>query len=162
VAAINRLRQIPCPDLPVKEATQRWAAYVDGGACAWLDGDVLLHTDFNPLNVLITQRATWSVDWAWPTRGAAFIDPACFLLRLMASGHSAADAEGWAAQCAGWDQAPVPAINAFALASARLFAEIARDDPQPWKRQLAGAAGQWLTYRATARAKPGEAISNAT
>lgn len=74
---MNRLRQIPCPDLPVKEATQRWAAYLDDQACAWLDGDTLLHTDFNPLNVLIAPQATWIVDWAWPTRGAAFIDPAC-------------------------------------------------------------------------------------
>jgi len=147
VAAMNRLRQIPCPDLPVKHATQRWAAYLDDRACAWLDGDALLHTDFNPLNVRIAPQATWIVDWAWPTRGAAFIEPACFLLRLMASGHTAASAERWAARCAGWDQAPPPAISAFATASARLFAEIAHDDPQPWKQQLAGAASQWMTYR---------------
>src|SRR5262249_13664295 len=83
----NRLRRTRCPGLPVKQATQRWAAYLDASACAWLAGDVLLHTDFNPLNVLIAPQATWIVDWAWPTRGAAFIDPACFLLRLMANGH---------------------------------------------------------------------------
>ena len=124
---MNRLRQIPCPGLPVKQATQRWAAYLDDQACAWLDGDVRLHTDFNPLNVLITPQATWIVDWAWPPRGAAFIDPACFLLRLIANGHAAASAEYWAAQCAGWDLAPAPAIGASA-ASARLFAEIARGE----------------------------------
>ena len=66
---MDRLRQIPCPELPVKHATQRWAAYLDVQACAWLNGDCLLHTDFNPLNVLITPQATWIVDWAWPTRG---------------------------------------------------------------------------------------------
>lgn len=147
VAAMNRLRQIPCPDLPVKHATQRWGAYLDGHACAWLEGDSLLHTDFNPLNVLIAPKATWIVDWAWPTRGAAFIDPACFLLRLMTSGHTPASAERWAAQCTGWDRAPAPAVSAFAIASARLFAETARDDPQPWKRQLAGAASRWMNYR---------------
>ena len=27
---------------------------------------------------------TWIIDWAWPTRGAAFIDAACFLIRAMA------------------------------------------------------------------------------
>jgi hypothetical protein len=147
VAAMNRLRQIPCPDLPVKQATQRWSAYLDDRACTWLDGDTLLHTDFNPLNVLIAPQATWIVDWAWPTRGAAFIDPACFLLRLMASGHTAVGAERWAAQCIGWDQAPPRAISAFATASARLFAEIALDDPQPWKQQLASVASEWMTYR---------------
>lgn len=29
VQVINRLQGIPCPDLPVKRAEQRWAAYVD-------------------------------------------------------------------------------------------------------------------------------------
>ncbi len=38
-------------------------------------------------------------------------------------------------------------LSAFAPASARLFAEIAHDDPQPWKQQLASAASQWMTYR---------------
>jgi len=147
VAVMNQLRQLRCPDLPVKQATQRWSAYLDDQACAWLDGDALLHTDFNPLNVLLTPTATWIVDWAWPTRGAAFIDPACFLLRLIANGHTPAGAESWAARCTGWDLAPRPAVNAFATASARLFAEIARNDPQPWKLQLAGAASQWLAYR---------------
>lgn len=65
----------------------------------------------------------------------------------MASGHTAASAEYWAAQCTGWDQAPPPAISAFATASAQLFAEIAHDDPQPRKQQLASAANQWMTYR---------------
>jgi hypothetical protein len=69
------------------------------------------------------------------------------LRQMMASGHTAASAERWAGQCPGWDQATAPAIDAFAVASARLFAEIARDDPQPWKRQLSGAASQWMTYR---------------
>lgn len=78
VAAINRLTRIPCPGLPVKEAPQRWGPYVDDPADARLfDGDRLLHTDFNPLNVLMAPGRTWVIDWAWPTRGAAFIDPAC-------------------------------------------------------------------------------------
>ena len=131
VAAMNRLQQIPSPTCRSSRPPRRWAAYLDDRACAWLDGEVLLHTDFNPLNVLITPQATWIVDWAWPTRGAAFIDPACFLLRLMANGHSAASAERWAAQCAGWDQAPPPAVDAFSIGSARLFAEIAHDNPSP-------------------------------
>jgi hypothetical protein len=60
----------------------------------------------------------------------------------------AAGADRWAAQCAGWDQAPARAISAFATAGSALFADIAREDPQPWKQQLAGAASQWMTYRA--------------
>ncbi len=45
---MNRLGRIGCPDLPVKHAPQRWAAYLDDPAqAALLDGDRLLHTDFN-------------------------------------------------------------------------------------------------------------------
>src|ERR1700749_1114638 len=83
-------RGIGCPAVPVKPATQRWSAYLDERAREWLAGDALLHTDFNPLNVLITPDRTWIVDWAWPTRGAPFIDPACFPLRLRAPGHTPA------------------------------------------------------------------------
>jgi RIO-like serine/threonine protein kinase len=37
----------------------------------------LLHTDFNPLNVLMTADGAWIIDWAWPTRGAeSSIQPA--------------------------------------------------------------------------------------
>ncbi len=154
VATMNRLRGITCPNLPVKQATQRWSAYLDDGAHTLLAGDTLLHTDFNSLNLLVTESSTWIVDWAWPTRGAAFIDPACFLIRLITHGHTPARAEWWAGRCTGWNQAPPHAIEAFAVASTRLYAEIARDDPQPWKQRLAEAAAQWLAHRKHTRDRP--------
>jgi hypothetical protein len=136
------------PDLPVKQARQRWAAYVDREAdLGLLDGDALLHTDFNPLNILLGPDRLWIIDWAWPTRGAAFIDAACFLIRAMAAGHSASQAEALAARCPGWQQAPSAAIDVFALASARLYDEIARQDPQPFKQRLASVTGVWFRHR---------------
>jgi hypothetical protein len=46
IAVMRRLGQIRCPDLPVKQADQQWAAYVDGPAdLEQLRGDTLLHTD---------------------------------------------------------------------------------------------------------------------
>jgi hypothetical protein len=60
VQVINRLQQLRCPDLPVKRAEQRWAAYVDDHTDReLLAGTTLLHTDFNPLNVLMTADGTW-------------------------------------------------------------------------------------------------------
>jgi hypothetical protein len=148
VHVLNRLQQIPCPDLPVKQAEQRWGAYLDDEAAQnLLVGDTLLHTDFNPLNVLMDVRTAWIIDWAWPTRGAAFIDPACFLLRRMLGGHTVTQAEAWAAQCDSWAAASDNAIDAFALACARLYADIAHEDPQPWKQRLATAARDWARYR---------------
>jgi hypothetical protein len=155
VRVINRLQQIRCPDLPVKRAEQRWAAYVDDDTdLALLAGTTLLHTDFNPLNVLMTADGAWIIDWAWPTRGAAFIDPACFLLRLMLGGHTAPQAEGWAAQFISWSTTPQEAIKVFAVACARLYDEIGCDDPQPWKKTLDAVAQDWALYRSGKNSVP--------
>jgi hypothetical protein len=150
VEVMNRLGRISCPDLPVKHAPQRWAAYLDDPVqAALLDGDRLLHTDFNPLNILVTPARAWIIDWAWPTRGARFIDPACFAIRLITAGHTPAAAEQWASRCAGWDTANPAAMGAFAAASARLFREIAAEDPTPWKKELASAATAWHEHCAS-------------
>jgi hypothetical protein len=90
IGAMHRLGATRCPDLPVKQARQRWPAYVDRAAdLDLLDGNMLPHTDFNPLNILLRLDRVWIIDWAWTTCGAAFIDAACLLVLAMASGHSA-------------------------------------------------------------------------
>ncbi|MGH2776720.1 MAG: aminoglycoside phosphotransferase [Actinomycetota bacterium] len=144
VEAIRLLGEIRCPNLPLKRAEQRWAPYMDDTSA--LRGDALLHTDVNPLNVLINGTAR-IIDWAWPTRGAAWIEPACFVLRLMAAGHTPEEAEAWAQQASSWDLTPEKDIDAFSAASARVWAEIAQADPQPWKKNLAVMADQWMCYR---------------
>jgi len=160
VQVLNQLQRIPCPDLPVKQAEHRWAAYLDNiAARELLTGQTLLHTDFNPLNVLIGAGTARLIDWAWPTRGAAFIDPACLLLRLMLSGHTAAQAEAWAAQCDSWAAASGKAIDAFAIACARLYAEIAHVGPQPWKQRLAAAAQHWARHRNVAPGRLGQSLA---
>jgi hypothetical protein len=55
---------------------------------------------------MIGDRRTWIVDWpSWPTVGAAFIDPACLVVQLIAAGHTAEQAEARAAECKGWANA---------------------------------------------------------
>lgn len=141
------LGRIPAPALPLRRAEQRWAGYVhDESALELLRGDSLLHTDFNPHNVLVNGRACF-VDWAWPTRGAAWIDPACLVLMLTAAGQTPEEAEAWARQVPSWSSASEQAVDTFAKASSRLWEEIAHADPAPWKQQLAAAAAEWLRYR---------------
>lgn len=65
----------------------------------------------------------------------------------MAAGHNASQAEALAAQCPGWSQASPATIDVFALASARLYEEIARDDPQPFKQRLTTVAHDWACHR---------------
>ena len=49
--------------------------------------------------------------------------------------------------CPGWQQAPSAAIDVFALASARLYDEIAGNDPQPFKQRLAAVVHEWASHR---------------
>jgi hypothetical protein len=61
--------------------------------------------------------------WAWPTRGAAWIDPACWLLRLMVGGHSAAEAEARGVR-----------IHAYAAADPAHFDVFVRANVSMWTR----------------------------
>ncbi len=65
----------------------------------------------------------------------------------MAAGHSASQAEALASTCPGWQHAPSAAIDVFAFASARLYDEIARNDPQPFKQRLAAVVHEWASHR---------------
>ncbi|MGH7746290.1 MAG: aminoglycoside phosphotransferase, partial [Candidatus Dormibacteria bacterium] len=127
----------------------RWAGLIDDATLHLLAGKHLLHTDLNPHNILIAEHAH-IVDWAWPTLGAAWIDPACAALWLIAEGHTPPTAEAWAAQIPSWTAASRHGINAFTTASCRLWEQIAHDDPQPWKLRLHAAAQAWDEHRMTA------------
>lgn len=148
---MKSLGALPCPDLPeILSAEQRWAGYVEHpGDERHFAGDTLLHTDYNPANVLITPDRAWIVDWAWPTRGAAFIDPALLILRLIDAGHDPAAAEDWAAQLPAWKAADPAAINLFAAANARVWRQIANDEQGSWKQRMAEAADDWNRLRAS-------------
>jgi hypothetical protein len=138
----------PCPSLPVKTAENRWKPYIDDpDDLHWLVGDRLLHTDYNPLNVLIADGRALLIDWAWPTKGAGWIDPACLIPRLMVAGHTAEQAETLCEDLPAWRMAPRRGLNAFAAASVRVWTEIAQAEPCPWKEALQGAAHGWHQHR---------------
>lgn len=139
---ITQLPKAP-PGLDLKLAEQRWAAYSDRASL--FAGDHLSHTDWSPGNVLISASARL-VDWAWPTRGAAWIDPACWIVWLIACGHSPAEAEDHASLVPAFGHAPEQAVTAFAAAQAAMWAEIGGDAPHP---NLATAAADWHGYRSS-------------
>lgn len=144
--ALVDLQNTPCPPIELKLAEQRWSGYAGPAGVEQLAGDTLLHTDLAPHNMLMTDRAHL-IDWAWPTRGAAWIDPAVLILRLMESGHTAEAADAWArGQFPSWAAAPHASISAFSEANARTWDEIARHDPQDWKKHMGRLAHDWMTY----------------
>ncbi|MGW2485165.1 aminoglycoside phosphotransferase [Streptomyces sp. NPDC001571] len=144
--ALVELQNTPCPDIELKLAEQRWKTYAGPAGVEQLAGDTLLHTDLAPHNMLITDRAHL-IDWAWPTRGAAWIDPAVLILRLMEAGHTAPAANAWTrSHVPSWTAAPHDAVDAFSEANARTWDDIARSDPQEWKKNMGRLAHDWLTY----------------
>ncbi|GAA2465456.1 phosphotransferase family protein [Winogradskya humida] len=148
VDAIRRLAQIRCPDLPeLKRAETRWAGFVDTADLPLLRGDTLLHTDYAPDNILIDGSNASLIDWAWPTLGAAFIDPGCLIIRLIFAGHTPEEAERCVAPTQAWRSAAPEAIDVCAAALAGMWAEIAETERISWKQQMAESAAAWHAYR---------------
>lgn len=138
------LGELECPDLPVKRAEQRWREYADSpDELRWLTGNQLLHTDFNRHNVLISNGRALLIDWARPTRGAGWIDPACLILRLMAYGHSAASAQQVVADLPAWQRVSEEGLAVFARVCARIWVQIAGHNPIERTQRMARVAAEW-------------------
>ncbi|MDD1064004.1 aminoglycoside phosphotransferase [Streptomyces cocklensis] len=140
-AALAELQGLTAPaDVDIKQAVDRWAEYAPPGTLQHFDGDALLHTDFAPDNVLIAGGRARLIDWAWPTRGAAWIDPGALALRLIEAGHPVGAAMEFANHFPSWRDAAPEALTAFGAATASLWREIAEQDHAPWKRAMAEQA----------------------
>lgn len=100
------------------------------------------------------------IDWAWPTQGPAWVDPAAWVVRLIDAGHTPAQAEVWATHLPTWRDAPPVAVAAFALANTALWNDIAVQDPGAgWKRRMAVSARRWSEHRMDAAQQPTEAAN---
>jgi thiamine kinase-like enzyme len=141
--------KVPDNPGPLKKAEDRWTSFVDDPKSASVfAGPVLTHTDWAPDNVLVSPNRAWLIDWAWPTLGAAWTDPAYWILRLMASGgHTAPQAEQQANRLPAFQAANPAHIDLFAAANARLWDEITHSSTSTWTKDMAQAARTWLAYR---------------
>ncbi|MFE6776557.1 hypothetical protein [Streptomyces sp. NPDC057702] len=145
---VNRIGVFSPPDVALGWTEDRWDRFAELSAARFLRGNTLLHTDIHPSNVIVGDADTWLVDWAWPTVGAAFIDPGCVVVQLVASGYAPGQAEEWAAECAGWRNAEQAALDTFALAAHRMWAARAEGRPnEAWLAAMASATRQWVTHR---------------
>ncbi|MER8028163.1 aminoglycoside phosphotransferase [Streptomyces bauhiniae] len=149
-----RLGETPCPSIELRHAEQRLEHYVVRPDLRFFAGPHLLHTDLNNANVLVGDHAAEGdrarlVDWAWATRGAAWLDAGYWVIWLIAAGHTPVSAERWAAEIPSWHTAPAEGITAFAAANANVWSEISTADPDPWTLRLADAASAWYAHRRT-------------
>jgi hypothetical protein len=149
VDVLNRIGKLGLPEVAQGWPETRWDRFaVDEADAALFQGEALLHTDINPSNVMIGDQDNWAVDWAWPTRGAAFIDAACLVVQLVAAGHSAESAESWVAGCTAWAGADPTAVDAFAAATLRMHRTFADRHPEAsWLTAMAEAARSWADHR---------------
>ena len=148
--ALSRV-EVPVGHGPVKYAEDRWKSYVDEpNDSLVLAGTALTHTDWMPDNVLISGGRAWLVDWAWPTLSAPWLDPACWLLRIMARGHSAGQAEAWAARLPAYADADPAHVDVFARANVSMWDEIEQGNGSEWAKKMAHTARTWADYRQVA------------
>ncbi|MGC0334341.1 hypothetical protein RKD23_007331 [Streptomyces sp. SAI-170] len=147
-AAVDEIQCLTVADTArALPAQQRWGPYTRPGTAHLFAGDTLLHTDLAPDNVLVGDRAHL-VDWAWPTRGAAWIDPAILSLRLLSAGHTPREADAIADTFPSWKHAEAGSKAAFAAANARLWGETADNDPAVWKYRMARSAALFAAFLA--------------
>ncbi|MFB7914635.1 aminoglycoside phosphotransferase [Streptomyces sp. NPDC056061] len=160
VEAMTTLGRIPCPGIEVEDAVERFGGLLDDPADAALfAGTALLHTDWFHTNVHIADGVAADagtgdgrggvhvVDWAWATRGAAWIDPACWVVWLGFAGHGPYEAEQWAAKVPAWSTASAHELDAAALALQRYWRSTEEEHPNDWTHRLRGAADRWAAHR---------------
>ena len=148
VRAVDSIGRIECPAVAEAWPETRWNRFTDDLGVKLFAGGALLHTDINPSNILIQpDGVAWVVDWSWPTRGAAFIDAACLVIQLVASGHSSAQAEEWANGISAWRGADPAALDAFAAASVRMYRRAEERFPASWRTAMTEAVSAWADHR---------------
>ncbi|MFF0388487.1 phosphotransferase [Kitasatospora sp. NPDC004615] len=82
-------------------------------APALIDGGTLVHTDLTGPNLLVDGDTVRVVDWAFPAPGAAWVDTAYLVVRLIQAGHTPENAERWADGVSMWRAASPGAVTAF-------------------------------------------------
>lgn len=142
---VNELASLKLPGVAETWAEWRWNRFTDRPEL--FAGDDLLHTDINPDNIIMREGRAWLVDWAYPTRGAGFIDPACLVIQLIASGRTAEVAEQCVGGCQAWNLADPAALDEFSRASVRLHEEAVERGPEDWKVAMLRAAEAWARLR---------------
>jgi hypothetical protein len=134
------LTRIECPNLPVLPAEKRWAPFAkDPAGLDLIRGDNLVHTDLTMDNFVIGERVR-IIDWAWPTSGAAWLDVASMVVRLIQAGHSPRQAEDWAGNIPVWRNTPRAAVRAYTQIRTTLAQQNGVAMASAWERYLAWLA----------------------
>ncbi|MEV0701672.1 hypothetical protein AB0I53_27680 [Saccharopolyspora sp. NPDC050389] len=113
------------------------------------DGDRLVHSDLHGDQVLLgPDGAVHVIDWGFPGAGAAWVDPAYLVLRLVEAGHEPGDAEEWARrELPSFAEANEETVTAFAVYLAGMWTHWAVVNDGPGKKHRARLARDYAAWR---------------
>jgi hypothetical protein len=147
-AAVEDLATRECPPSVMLRVDDRYKA-LDVRAEVFA-GTSLLHCDLNPDNVLITaDGAARIVDWAFVSRGAAWLDFGFMVPWLLRAGHSPASAEAWLGQFPLWKGADLEHVDLFASLLDQTWARRNVEGAPAWLIEYAGLVRTWREARAS-------------
>jgi Phosphotransferase enzyme family len=143
---IHELQVTPCPDVVHMRIERRWENLTED--VSPMAGDALLHTDLNQNNMLITpDRRAYVVDWAFTSRGAAWLELGQLIPWLLTAGHGPEEAEEWVSQFPSWLDADPETIDLYAGLHAELWRRRSEARPEPWIPPYAAVIQKWADYR---------------
>ncbi|MEU5565468.1 phosphotransferase family protein [Micromonospora musae] len=140
--ALNGLQATPAP--PGRWFTPEGRL---GFAVPGMDGGVLIHSDLNPANLIVTANRLRIVDWAYATKAAPWVELALLVQWLIGSGHTAAQAEQWLAQFPAWTATDPAALAHFASNNASKWSAKSQHSTEKWMHDLATWTGEWAAHR---------------
>ncbi|WP_176728425.1 phosphotransferase family protein [Planobispora rosea] len=115
-----------------------------------LAGPTLLHADLHEGNLLASPVGVRVIDWGLSCQGAAWVETALFVPRLILAGNTPIEAEALAEQVPAYKDAPETAVTALSAVWSLFREFVARNGPPGIRasRARAAAAGRaWVQYR---------------
>jgi Aminoglycoside/hydroxyurea antibiotic resistance kinase len=122
----------------------RWSASVP----ELVNGDRLLHTDLHGEQFLLgAEGSIHVIDWGLPGSGAAWVDTAFLVLRLIGAGHHPEQAEAWARGLECFSRVDNETLTAFAVYVAGLWGYWAATDTERGANHRARLARDYAAWR---------------
>lgn len=112
-----------------------------------MDGEMLVHSDLNPANLIVTANGVRVVDWAYATKGAPWVELALLAPWLVGSAHSPEQADKWLNQFPAWCSTDPAALDDLASRNAGKWSAKAFESAEKWVCDLAEWTGAWAAYR---------------
>ncbi|WP_354384316.1 aminoglycoside phosphotransferase [Streptomyces sp. PvR034] len=144
---LDELSRFPAPEVVRRTAWEKWGECCDAADAPFLAGDRLVHSDPAASNFMVEgDGRVRMIDWAWATRGPAWLDTALWGFRLILDGgQSPEQAARWCAKVPAFAEASREAVVVLTEAEARWWEAWREYGAADLDRQVR-AARAWAAY----------------